>query len=960
MKKVTKKTISTLAAVASVAGVVQPVAFAATTNTAVASATAAVAKVEKSKSAVDYSAAKAKVNKLPASKEKSALIAKLSAVSAKIFTSDFTVATNRINNVIKNNCVSYYYANKADITKRVNAVKLAVNKTYLKAQLDAAVAKLDTANYDVALAAVAAAETAKTQTAVDAAKAAIAKVTNTTDAAYLNGKLDKVDVAVAVASVSAVNSTSLKVVFNKAVDTTKATFSIKVDGAIVAVQAATWNSDKTEATLAKSVGKLVAGGYTVSVTGLTDAAITGTTTVDAEAVSGVEIVGSNLVQAANGQTGTVSLKITNQYGEDITKTLANADLSVTTSVSGTNGTFNHTTGLITIDPDTTGTGTFASKTITKLTLTVIHNATGKVAAKELTVAEAARVGTFTVDQPVLPTNATKFVQGTGYVLPVTANDQYGTALTYTVAGNTNATGLSFVASSTEVSNFQVNSDGAITFDIGAVTTTKNVTITVVNPATGDSKIVTFKIYAAAAADTATLTAPTTKFTTANTGSGHEYLVPISLVDQYGTKLTDDQVVAAASGLTMVSTNPGVFTVGSIVKDSKLGAVVKVSAVAKGTASLVLTVNGSAKTVTLPLTVVDPVVPVAFSVAPSVTNIAVGAASTVKASFLDNDAVAVTSAAGAYKVKYSVATADVSKVNITNNDQTVASQIATGTTITANAAAAGKSVTVTATLYNDANSDNVVDANEAVDTKTFTLNVAATDATFTYGVNDIAKLHATGAATLSSAYAKAIVVTATDASGNAVTIPQSKIVGVTSSNPGVATVGVNSGVYTVVGNNVTTPGTLSTAVITVLVQDNDGSVKTIQKTVTVSDEALAAVSIDAYLDTDTTNTTAISEYTASISDLTSGIDLTATGSDFKFVVTDQFGGTAVIAPVTYAVTGTSALTLATGDSIAVAGSTLTLTDAGTLGDSTYNASATQTLTITAATSNGLTKSVKIHQ
>ena len=386
--------------------------------------------------------------------------------------------------------------------------------------------------------------------------------------------------ALKVSSVSAINATSLKVKFNTPVaDTTKAAFSLKVDGSVVAVQAATWSADKTEATLAKSVGKLAAGSYAVSVSGLTTAALSGTTTVAAEVVSGLEVVGTNLVQAANGQTGTVTLKVTNQYGEDITKSLANAgtDLTATVSVAGATGTFSNTTGLITVDLN--GADTFAGTSVTKLTLTVVHKATGKVVSKELTISATARVGTFTVAQPVLPTGTTQFVQGTGYVLPVTANDQYATAITFAQAGNTNATGLSFVSSATEVSNFQVNADGAITFDIGTVATTKDVNVTVVNPATGDSKAVAFKIYAPAAADTATVTAPATKFTTDNDGTP-AYLVPISLVDQYGTKLTDDQVVAAASGLTLVSTNPGVFTVGAITKDSKLGAVVNLSAAAK--------------------------------------------------------------------------------------------------------------------------------------------------------------------------------------------------------------------------------------------------------------------------------------------------------------------------------------------------------------------------------------------
>lgn len=239
MKKSTKKTISTIAAVASVTGVVQPVVLAATTNAAVASAKAAVAKVEITKSAVDYSAAKGKVTKLPASKDKSALIAKLTVVSKVIFTADYTVATNRINNIIKNNySAAYYLANKADINKRVNAVKIKVNRTYLLAQLAKEVDKVDVANYTTALNAVVTAETSKTQADVDAAKAAIEKVTNTIDSASLTARLDKVEVAVTVASVAAI---TVAATTSGVVPTLPATVDATLSNGTTTAAAITWS-----------------------------------------------------------------------------------------------------------------------------------------------------------------------------------------------------------------------------------------------------------------------------------------------------------------------------------------------------------------------------------------------------------------------------------------------------------------------------------------------------------------------------------------------------------------------------------------------------------------------------------------------------------------------------------------------------------------------------------------------
>ena len=90
-------------------------------------------------------------------------------------------------------------------------------------------------------------------------------------------------VAPKVDSVDAVTTKSLKVKFSKAVDTATAKFEVKKGSIKVNTSAITWNADKTEATV-ELAGKLTAGEYTVNVTGLTETALTASTTVENEKV----------------------------------------------------------------------------------------------------------------------------------------------------------------------------------------------------------------------------------------------------------------------------------------------------------------------------------------------------------------------------------------------------------------------------------------------------------------------------------------------------------------------------------------------------------------------------------------------------------------------------------------------------------------------------------------------------
>ncbi len=75
-----------------------------------------------------------------------------------------------------------------------------------------------------------------------------------------------------ISSVTATGAKLLEVSFNKSVDDTLATITVKKGTSNVNVASITWNAEKTLATITTTV-KMTEGTYNVNVTGLSDAAL---------------------------------------------------------------------------------------------------------------------------------------------------------------------------------------------------------------------------------------------------------------------------------------------------------------------------------------------------------------------------------------------------------------------------------------------------------------------------------------------------------------------------------------------------------------------------------------------------------------------------------------------------------------------------------------------------------------
>ncbi|MDF2801244.1 MAG: cell wall-binding protein, partial [Anaerocolumna sp.] len=138
------------------------------------------------------------------------------------------------------------------------------------------------------------------------------------------------DAPLAVASVTGKSASSFVVKFNKAVaDTTKiATKTTR--GTLTVSLTSTWNTEKTELTLA-SAGKLVQDTYKIEVKNDATVMTTAEVKIEQEKIAKIEFLSDTVVRA-NDWEGYVPVKITNQYGDDITTSPLASNITWTSSV----------------------------------------------------------------------------------------------------------------------------------------------------------------------------------------------------------------------------------------------------------------------------------------------------------------------------------------------------------------------------------------------------------------------------------------------------------------------------------------------------------------------------------------------------------------------------------------------------------------------------------------------------
>lgn len=379
-----------------------------------------------------------------------------------------------------------------------------------------------------------------------------------------------------VVDVKAIGAKKLEVKFNKAVDTTKATFEVKKGSVKVNTETITFNNEKTAAVI-ELTGKLTAGEYTVNVTGLTDQALTATTTVENERVETVKILSENAVLDKNGENVTVGYKVENQYGEDIT-----ARTALTANAAGTvvGGNANPSKGVVTI-PVKEGV-----KEGDSIVLTLVHAATGKSASATVKVSAKAQVseiaitGLYNKDGKAL-TETTDLSKDAFYLL-VEGKDQYGNVVDEDALDASNAvlinnTNPLIAKVATDFETIKVNGKDVTALKLNGTVTAGETTVMLISTASG--KNATFKVKVAESQRTDTVTFEVPDLVVAK----EKLFVPIQVLDKEGNLVTDEKVLNDATRGIKVS---GV-TVANVKKvDGKIGVEVPADIVNEGYISLV--------------------------------------------------------------------------------------------------------------------------------------------------------------------------------------------------------------------------------------------------------------------------------------------------------------------------------------------------------------------------------------
>jgi trimeric autotransporter adhesin len=359
-----------------------------------------------------------------------------------------------------------------------------------------------------------------------------------------------VDVAPQVVSVSAINSKTLEVKFNKAVDDTKAKFEVKRGSITANISKVTWSEDKKAVQL-ELASKLFAGDYTVNVTGLTDQALTGTVKVENEKVAKIEILSDNAILASGPSPTSVSVgyKVYNQYGEDITsKTTLSATSSTGTAV------VDSSKGIVTIS------GLTSPKVGDKVSLTLVHADTATAVSKTLTISESSKVSEVKITGLYNPDGKelSEDTRDNDFYLLVDAKDQYGNDLT---ASDLNASSVAVSSSNTLVANATAGDFKELTIDgkkrIGlkldtSAATAGKTTISIITLSNAKVAQYEVEVKEAAKVDTFVLAQPELAV------AGEKVNIPFEAYDKQGNKVTKKELLdlvsvkANGAGLTNVS------------------------------------------------------------------------------------------------------------------------------------------------------------------------------------------------------------------------------------------------------------------------------------------------------------------------------------------------------------------------------------------------------------------------
>lgn len=328
----------------------------------------------------------------------------------------------------------------------------------------------------------------------------------------------------------AVAADAFQVEFNKEIDFSKAKFELK-RGSVVVNASVTASADKKSAKL-ELPSKLFEGDYTLTVSGVTDEAVSKTVKVENEKVAGLSFTSTSAPVSADKKKALVGYKVVNQYGEDITSSPLASNVTWTASNNVTATDDNK--GVLTLS--TTG----ELKKGDLVAVTGINVSTNTVLSQAITIADVAVADSLTFSG-VYHKDGKELSASTPaseFSLLLNAVDQYGKALTATEVKS------GFIFTSSNPGVLTLNNDvasglGADKKQIGLTFTAGenyakggNVIVTAISLSTGKVAQYQLNVKAAPMVAKFDVSAPAELV-----AAGETVQVPFVAMDQFGNQIT---------------------------------------------------------------------------------------------------------------------------------------------------------------------------------------------------------------------------------------------------------------------------------------------------------------------------------------------------------------------------------------------------------------------------------------
>lgn len=346
-------------------------------------------------------------------------------------------------------------------------------------------------------------------------------------------------------SAKVVGAKKVDLVFNQAIDTSKATIAVKNNNNTVNIKTTTFSDDKTTAKL-EFANNLAKADYTVTVSGLTEKALTAKFSIEDEKVVKIEFSSDKapLVRDSGNKKLNVGYKVFNQYNEDISSTTSlNPSTSKGTVPSTVSG------GTLEI----TAPASASEFVINEEVFVSLLHSSGTFASGTLKVAPVAQVAEINIVKLDGPEDKETKVGETAsdFNLVLELKDQYGNTIT---SATDVAKDVLVTVSNPNVANVNGGSatpkfdkvDDDIILKLAATAATfENAgtsKITILSRTSGKMASIDVEVKQSNQIDTFTLSAPEIAV------AGETVSIPYTAVDQYG-KNVDHPVKSDLASLT---------------------------------------------------------------------------------------------------------------------------------------------------------------------------------------------------------------------------------------------------------------------------------------------------------------------------------------------------------------------------------------------------------------------------